>query len=146
MVTISLPEQLVRTRRFTFGLPERFTITPDGATVLFLCSRGGEDPATCLWKLDLNSGTRRLLADPTELFGGCASLPDAKKEPPGQKIDGYATDDAVTLAAYTQFGNMWTVGIADGKARHLPAKAPVIDPRPDPAGRRSRTYATALCV
>lgn len=35
MATISLPGQLVRTRRFTLGIPEQFTVALDGAAVLF---------------------------------------------------------------------------------------------------------------
>ena len=61
----SLPEQLVRTRLFTLGVPAQFTITRDGAAVLFLRSRAGDDPVTCLWALDLGSGAERLLADPS---------------------------------------------------------------------------------
>jgi dipeptidyl-peptidase 4 len=44
----SLLEQLVRTRLFTLGVPAQFTITRDGAAVLFLRSRAGDDPVTCL--------------------------------------------------------------------------------------------------
>jgi dipeptidyl-peptidase-4 len=35
MATVSLPAQLARTRRFTRGLPERFTIALDGTAVIF---------------------------------------------------------------------------------------------------------------
>jgi hypothetical protein len=55
MASISLPGQLVRTRLFALGVPWRFTVTLDGATVLFLRSRAGADPVTCLWALDLDS-------------------------------------------------------------------------------------------
>jgi hypothetical protein len=36
MTTISLPGQLVRTRRFALGVPEKLTVALDGAAVLFL--------------------------------------------------------------------------------------------------------------
>ncbi|HEY3710632.1 MAG TPA: hypothetical protein VGL64_14715, partial [Amycolatopsis sp.] len=65
----SLPEQLARTRRFTLGAPDRFRPAQGGAVVLFVRSRGGEDPLDCLWALDLGSGTERLLADPARLSG-----------------------------------------------------------------------------
>jgi dipeptidyl-peptidase-4 len=127
MIPISLPGQLVRTRRFTLGVPEQFTVALDGATVLFLRSRAGDDPVTCLWALDLDSGRERLLADPAELLGGSA---------PGAGIGGYATDLAGGLAAFALAGGLWTVDVAEGRARRLPAARPVSDPRPDPAGQR----------
>jgi hypothetical protein len=53
---MSLPGQLVRTQRFTSGVPAQFTVTLDGAAVLFLRSRAGGDPAGRLWVLELASG------------------------------------------------------------------------------------------
>jgi dipeptidyl-peptidase 4 len=123
MTSISLPGQLARTRRFTLGVPEQFTVAPDGSAVLFLRSRAGNDPVTCLWAFDLGSGMERLLADPAELA-----------DTPG--IEAYATDAAAGLAAFTLAGGLWTVDVADGRAQPLPAHGPVADPRPDPAGRR----------
>ncbi|HEY0542557.1 MAG TPA: prolyl oligopeptidase family serine peptidase [Actinoallomurus sp.] len=120
----ALPGQLVRTRRFALGVPGGFTVAPDGATVLFLRSRAGDDPATCLWALDPDSGTQRPLADPALL--GMSST----------RVDAYATDAAAELVAFTLAGTLWTVDVADGRARRLPAEGPVADPRPDPAGRR----------
>jgi dipeptidyl-peptidase-4 len=128
MTTISLPSQLVRTRRFTLGVPGQFTVALDGAAVLFLRSRAGDDPVTCLWALDLDSGTERLLADPAELLG--------HPGPAGTGIGAYATDSAAGLAAFALAGRLWTVDIAGGRTRRLPAAGPAADPRPDPAGRR----------
>jgi dipeptidyl-peptidase 4 len=121
----SLPGQLVRTRNFTLGVPERFTI---GAAVLFLRGQAGDDPVTCLWALDLGSGTERLLVDPVELPGEEQAL--------GRGIDAYATDRAAELVAFAFAGGLWTVDVAGGRARRLPARGPVADPRPDPTGRR----------
>jgi pimeloyl-ACP methyl ester carboxylesterase len=77
MAAISLPAQIVRTRRFTLGVPGQFTVTPDGASVLFLRSRAGHDPLTRLWTLDLTSGT-----DPGEFphaYQACSLLAEAPK-------------------------------------------------------------------
>ena len=126
MKTISLPAQIARTRRFTLGVPGQFTIGPDAAQILFLRSPAGDDPAACLWALDLATGTERLLADP-------ARLPTGQ---PGTGIGAYATDQAVRLAAFALAGGLWTVDVAGGAARRLPARGPVADPRPDPAGQR----------
>ena len=143
VITVSLPDQLIRTRRFTLGVPEQFTVALDGATVLFLRSRSGDDPVTCLWALDLGSGTQRLLADPAELLGASTQTPpggehagqeQALKQ--GTGIGAYATDHAAGLAAFTLAGGLWTVDVAGGRARRLPAEGPVADPRPDPAGGR----------
>jgi dipeptidyl-peptidase 4 len=143
MISISLPAQIVRTRRFTLGVPEQFTVTPDGTAVLFLRSRAGDDPVTCLWALDLDSGAERLLADPAELLNASfAQTPgedDAWQEQAvkdGTGIGAYATGRTGSLAAFTLAGGLWTVDVANGQARRLPARGPAADPRPDPAGRR----------
>ena len=140
---ISLPRQLARTERFTLGVPDQFTLTPDGATVLFLRSRAGDDPVSCLWALDAGSGTERLLADPAELLGGAAEqLPEAERirrerdRQFGAGIVGYATDEAVRLVAFALSGELWTVAMAGGRVQRLPAAGSVVDPRPDPTGER----------
>jgi dipeptidyl-peptidase 4 len=140
---VSFPRQLAETRRFSLGVPSRFTITADGATVFFLRTRAGDDPVTCLWALDVSAGTERLLTDPDELLGGAAEeLSEAERthrertRELGAGIVGYATDKAATLAAFALSGGLWTVGLADGRARRLPVAGPVHDPRPDPAGQR----------
>ncbi|GAB2843695.1 prolyl oligopeptidase family serine peptidase [Actinoallomurus bryophytorum] len=128
MATDSLHGRLFPTRRFSLGVPGHFTVTPDGASVLFLRSRAGDDPVTCLWALDTDSGTERLLADPAELLGASA--------PAGAGVDAYATDPAAGLAAVTLAGGLWTVDLAGGRVRCLPAEGPVADPRPAPGARR----------
>lgn len=117
--------QLVRTRRFTLGVPARFTITADETAVLFLRSRGGDDPAACLWALDLDSGAERLLAGPAELEG---------QESAG--VDGYAASAGTGLVAFTLGGALWAVDAGGGQPRRLPAAGPATEPRPDPAGQR----------
>jgi dipeptidyl-peptidase 4 len=143
MMSISLPGQVARTRRFTLGVPDQFTVAPDGATVLFLRSRAGDDPANCLWALDLGTGTERLLADPGTMLAASvhaasgeerARLELAVKD--GAGIDAYATDQAAGLAACPLAGGLWTVDVVGGRSRQLPAQGPVTDPRPDPAGQR----------
>jgi dipeptidyl-peptidase 4 len=60
------PRQLASTRYFTLGYPHDVTVARDGGRVLFLRTQGGEDPVTCLWRMDLadGAGRERLLADP----------------------------------------------------------------------------------
>jgi len=142
MATISLPGQITRTRRFTLGVPDQFTIARDGAMVLFLRSRAGDDPVACLWALDLDSGTEQLLADPARLVADPGLVADPAgllaSEPtwPGTGIGAYAADQTGAVVAFALNGALWAVDVADGAARRLPAPGPVADPRPAPAGRR----------
>ncbi|MGW1911813.1 prolyl oligopeptidase family serine peptidase [Streptomyces sp. NPDC002076] len=122
-----LPAQLVRTARFTRGVPGRFTVSADGGAVLYLRGRTGDDPAACLWRLELDSGVERLLADPVRLLG-------AGRRPRG--IEGYAADEAGGIVVFALGGVLWTVPVRGGEPRRLPAARPAVDPRPDPAGRR----------
>ena len=66
-MTESFPRQESRTRRFTLGVPRAFRVSPDGTRVAYLCTQGGSDPVTCLWVLDVDRGTERLVADPRTL-------------------------------------------------------------------------------
>ena len=45
-MTESFPRQEARTRRFTLGVPRSFRISPDGARVAYLRTKGGNDPVT----------------------------------------------------------------------------------------------------
>ncbi|MBB6346163.1 prolyl oligopeptidase family serine peptidase [Nonomuraea muscovyensis] len=142
-MTTSLPRQLARTRRFTLGAPGAFTLSPDGATVFFLRSRAGDDPVSCLWSLDLATGRERLLADPLTLLAGVEEELSPEERTRRLRagelssgIVGYAADSACELLAFTLSGRLWTVRPADGAVRCVPAAEPVLDPRPDPTGRR----------
>jgi dipeptidyl-peptidase 4 len=146
MPALTLPRQLARTGRFRLGTPGHFTVSPDGATVLFLRSRAGDDPAGCLWALDVGTGRERLLADPAELAGGAAGeVPAAERtrreraRVQGTGIVGYAADDTAGLAAFALSGDLWTVRAAGGgpaRPTRLPTAGAVVDPRPDPTGQR----------
>ena len=74
-MTESFPRQQARTRGFTLGAPRSFQVSPDGGRVAFLRSKGGSDPATCLWVLDVATGTEHLAADPA-LAGAGGDIPD----------------------------------------------------------------------
>ena len=120
-----LLEQLIRTDRFTNGVPTHLALTPDGATVLFLRSRAGDDPVACLWVLDLDSGVERLVADPVSL---CPQAPVG--------IGSYATSRNADLTTFVLAGELWAVRVAGGRPWRLPTPGPVSDPRPDPTGHR----------
>jgi dipeptidyl-peptidase 4 len=155
-VTDSFPRQAGRTAGFTLGAPRSFRLSPDGQTVVFLRSKGGTDSVTCLWALDVATGTERLIADPAHL--GMAGAEDdpiekARRERVREHaggIVGYSTDAACTMASFILAGRVYLAEIsapadragfpggglsAPGTVRELATSTPAADPRPDPAGR-----------
>jgi len=146
-MTESFPRQEARTRRFTLGVARAFRISPDGARVAFLRTRGGGDPVTCLWVLDVGSGTERLVADPRTLGGEEQDLPPeerARRERVREQAGGivaYATDADLTMAVFPWSGRVWAVDLnrQDAVPNEVEVPGPALDPRPDPAGQRLAT-------
>jgi dipeptidyl-peptidase 4 len=145
-MTDSFPRQEARTRRFTLGVPRAFRVSPDGARVVYLRTKGGADPVTCLWVLDVESGRERLVADPRTLGADEEALPPeerARRERVREQAGGivaYATDRAVTVAAFALSGRVHAVSLTGGSTdqgppREVATRTPALDPRPDPTGR-----------
>jgi dipeptidyl-peptidase-4 len=140
----SFPRLHARTRRFTLGAPRGVTVSPDGGRVVFLRSRGGTDPVTCLWSLEVETGEERLVADPGELDGtDVEDLPAeerARRERAREQaggVVGYATDRAVTRAVFPLSGRLYLADFAGGLTpRMIETEGAVIDPRLDPTGLR----------
>ena len=147
-MTDSFPRQAARTAGFTLGAPRSFRLSPDGQTVVFLRSKGGTDSVTCLWALDVATGTERLIADPAQL--GMAGAEDdpvekARRERVREHAGGivaYGTDAACTKAAFTLAGRVYLADIgattdqaSPATVRELATSTPAADPRPDPSGR-----------
>jgi dipeptidyl-peptidase 4 len=149
-MTESFPRQEARTRRFTLGVPRAFRVSPDGARVAYLRTKGGSDPVTCLWVLDVADGpgkqtAERLVADPRALGGGDdRDLPPeerARRERVREQAGGivtYATDQDLTLAVFPWSGRVWTVDLSQpgAGASEVPVTGTALDPRPDPTGKR----------
>jgi dipeptidyl-peptidase 4 len=147
-MTESFPRQEARTRRFTLGVPRAFRVSPDGARVAYLRTKGGADPVTCLWVLEVGSGQERLVTDPRTLGAqqagtGEEDLPPeerARRERVREQAGGivsYATDRAVTRATFALSGHVYAVSLTGSDpAREVTTGRPALDPRPDPAGRR----------
>src|ERR1700722_18918913 len=167
-MTESFPPPQARTRRFSLGVPRSFKVAPDGRRVAFLRSQGGADPVTCLWQLHVDTGNEELLADPASLEPGGEDLSPqekARRERSREQaggIVGFATDRAMSVAAFTLAGRVYVTGLPDSPGsrepgahepsahesgtrepgasepgiRELGARSPAIDPRPDPAGTR----------
>jgi len=141
-MTESFPRQQARTRRFTLGVPRAFQISPDGQRILFLRSKAGSDPVTCLWELNLASGEEWLVADPRALGADEENLPPeerARRERVRETAAGivaFSTDRAMTMAVFALSGQVFTVPLGGPApvARPLPAAAPALDPRVNPSG------------
>jgi dipeptidyl-peptidase-4 len=141
----SFPRQTARTQRFSLGAPRNFVVAPGGERVAFLRSPGGADRMTMLWVADLGDGTptERVVADPRALHEGDEELSQAERarrerarEGAGG-IVGFATDGAVTIAAFALSGGLHVADLTPGGGvRTLDVPGPVVDPRPDPTGRR----------
>lgn len=139
----TFPRQSARTQRFTLGAPRDVTVAPSGDRVAFLRSGGPEDPVTALWAVDLPDGDERVVADPRALLaGGLDDLPPeerARRERAREAaagITGYATDADHRVAAAALAGQLVVADLIDGTARLVPTPGAVVDPRPDPTGRR----------
>ena len=140
----SFPRQEARTRRFTLGVPRAFRISPDGTRVAYLRTRGGDDPVTCLWVLEVGRGPERLVADPRTLGGDEENLPPqerARRERVREQAGGivaYAADADLTTAVFPWAGQVYAVDLTrqDAAPHEVKVPGPALDPRPDPTGKR----------
>jgi dipeptidyl-peptidase-4 len=117
-------------------------VANDGSRVVYLRSRGGEDPLGCLWALDLTDPRERCVADPRNLGADDSRPPPeelARRERSRESASGivaFATDDLATVAAFALGGQLFVVDLLAGGARALAVPGPVLDPRPSPDGCR----------
>src|SRR5215472_12112844 len=128
-VTDSFPRQAARTMGFTLGVPRSFRLSPNGESVIFLRSRGGADPVTCLWVLDTEIGEESAEDDAVE---------KARRERARERAGGivaFATDAACSVAAFALGGVVYVADLGPtGGVRELATSTPAADPRPDPTG------------
>jgi dipeptidyl-peptidase-4 len=145
-------QQLASTRRFTLGVPRAVTVSRDGGRVLFLRTRGGDDPVTCLWRLDLADGAggrERLVADPAASWNsGHGDVPEAERvrreraHETSAGIVAYSADADCRTVVFALEGRLWLQRVGDdlcapaGVPEPVPAAGGVTDPRVDPAGQR----------
>ncbi|RAG84646.1 S9 family peptidase [Streptacidiphilus pinicola] len=151
---ITFPRQFSRTQRFSLGAPRSFSVSPDGGRVAFLRSRGGTERANLLFVLDLSNEAapfERVAADPVALLGGGEEHLSAEEQARRERaregsagVIGYATDAALTMAAFSLSGRLFRASLLAGPgedAAELPGHGTVLDPRPAPDGRHI-AYAT----
>jgi dipeptidyl-peptidase 4 len=148
-MTDTFPRQNARTQRFTLGAPRSFQISPDGSRVVFLRSKGGSDPVTCLWQLDLATGQEHLVADPAGLGSGGRDLDPAEKarrersREQAAGIVAFGCDAGVRLAVFGLSGRVYAADLdapgpgstGNDRVREVKALTPAADPRPDPGGQ-----------
>ena len=137
------PRQAARTRGFSLGVPRAFTVSPDGERVVYLRTKTGDDPVSCLWVFDVSGAKERLVFDPgaEEAERDLTDAERVRRERARERSSGvtsYATDDAVRRAVFTVGGRMFLADLVEGSARELSAPGPVDDPRLDPGGRAHR--------
>ncbi len=146
-MTESFPRQQARTRGFRLGVPRAFQVSPDGTRVIFLRSRAGDDPVTCLWEADAATGAERVVADPRSLGVDEENLPPeerARRERVRETAAGvvaYATDRDARLAVFALSGQVYAAPLGEAAAsadgpppRLVPTRTPALDPRPSPDG------------
>jgi dipeptidyl-peptidase 4 len=111
---------------------------------MFLRSKAGDDPVTCLWELDVAAGEERLVADPRALGADEENLPPeerARRERVRETAAGivaYSTDRKAAVAVFALSGQVFQVplGAPSPTARLITTKTPALDPRVDPTGTR----------
>jgi dipeptidyl-peptidase 4 len=152
VVIDDFPRQLAVTRRFTLGVPRAVTVSRDGGRVLFLRTRGSEDPVTCLWRLDLadgGGGRERLVADPAASWNfGPGDVPEAERvrreraRELAAGIVAYSADASCRTVVFALDGRLWVLHVGDDPHESasvpepVPAVGGVTDPRIDPTGQR----------
>jgi dipeptidyl-peptidase 4 len=137
----AFPKQYARTRHFAAGEPRDFEICLGGKTVVFLRTRTGADPVNCLWRLDVDKATTRMIVDPHDLVDVTSDdvseweigIRERKREYL-RGITSYALDKEGRLASFALNGRLWLADMTTGKVGDFPARSPVFDPRLDPTG------------
>ncbi len=140
----SFPRQKARTRDFTLGAPRSFEVAADGSRVVFLRSAAGDDPQTALWVFDTAQRQERLVVDPATILGDAPAEELSVEErarrertrETGAGIVSYAIDRDARIAVFPLSGSLVVADLLQGGATQLAVPTPVLDPRPDPTGRR----------
>jgi dipeptidyl-peptidase-4 len=137
----SFPRQQARTRHFSLGVPRNFAISADGSRVAFLRTRSGADQATCLWVLDVASGTERLVVDATTVGdNGAGEIPAeerARRERARESSGGivrFSADRALRRALFDLAGRLYVVDLETQVLTEIPTGGVAIDPHLDPTG------------
>jgi dipeptidyl-peptidase-4 len=141
----SFPRQFARTHGFNLGSPRSFTVAQDGSRVVFLRSRGGDDPVGALWVYDVKRDEERIVFDPSasreaEAVGEHTTQHERdRRERAGESQSGvvaYATDPAARIASFVLGERLFSADLVNGSVEELAPQGAAFDARPDPSGRR----------
>jgi dipeptidyl-peptidase-4 len=152
-VSDTFPRQYARTQRLSLGEPRNFTVSPDGARVVFARSTSGQDSVNSLWVLDLATGKETQVLDPRTVGADLSQLTaeelrrrERAREGAGGVVT-YACDASVTNAVTVLGGCIVHVNLISGIVT-LPDIAPgVFDVRLSPDGSHiSYVRGADLCV
>ncbi len=141
----SFPEQVARTRGLQLGRPRTFTASAE--RVVFLRSKAGDDPVTCLWVLDLATGEERCVFDPRTSEHRPGETADAELDQAERArrertrelalgVVSYATDRHLNRAVFAQWGRLFVADLAEGSVGEIAAAGAPYDPRLSPDGSR----------
>ena len=139
---LAFPRQWARTRSGTLGVARTFTVSPDGSRVVFLRTKTGDDPVTCLWVLDVASGNEACRYDPREHGDPSAELTEAERarrermRERAQGVTTYACDRDVTRAVFVDGGQLCLLELGDGSVTMVPTEGIPDDPRLSPDGSK----------
>jgi len=137
---LAFPRQQARTRSGTLGVPRTFTVSPDGGRVVFLRTKTGDDPLTCLWTLDVASGTEACRYDPREHGDAAGEVTDAERarrermRERAKGVTAYACDRDVTRSVFVDGGQLCLVDMHVGSFSTVPTVDVPDDPRLSPDG------------
>lgn len=152
-VSDTFPRQYARTQRLTLGEPRTFTVSPDGARVVFARSHGGSDSVNTLWVRDTATGTEREILDPRTLPTDLTSLTPEELRRRERAREGaggivtYACDAAVTAAVTILGGQIIHVDLATGVITTPAIEPGVFDVRLSPDGSTiSYVRGNSLCT
>jgi dipeptidyl-peptidase 4 len=152
-VSDTFPRQYARTQRLSLGEPRNFTVSPDGARVVFARSTSGQDSVNSLWVLDLTTGEETQVLDPRTVGADLSQLTaeelrrrERAREGAGGIVT-YACDAAVSKAVTVLGGYVVHVDLLSGITT-LPDIAPgVFDVRLSPDGSHiSYVRGADLCI
>jgi dipeptidyl-peptidase-4 len=139
---LAFPRQRARTRSGTLGIARTFTVAPDGARVVFLRTKAGDDPVTCLWTLDVASGNEECRYDPREHGAAAAELTEAERarrerlRERAKGVTAHACDRNVNRAVFVDGGQLCLLDLHDGSLTTLPTEGVPDGPRLSPDGSR----------
>ena len=139
-VSDTFPRQYARTQRLTLGEPRSFTVSPDGARVVFTRSHSGSDAINTLWVFDTASGTERELLDPRTLSTDLSALtPEELRRRERARegasgITSYACDAEVTTAVTILGGQVVHINLFTGKVTLPSIEGGIFDVRLSPDG------------